>query len=171
MEFTEFGVFVDIAFIGLLVAVLIYAIRLNRHISALHNNKAELEKLLGGFVASTERAEEAIQKVKRHTQENIEAVQEAVGKAETLRADLSYMLDRGEEIANRLEEGIRAGRTAYQAGKGGIGGAAQPSSAQPGSEGREAPELRAKPADRNSENGEIKAKSKADLLKALQGMR
>lgn len=170
MEFTDFGILIDLVFIGLLVAVLVYAVRLNRHISALHNNKAELEKLLGGFVASTERAEEAIQKVKRHTQENIEAVQDAVGKAETLRADLAYMLDRGEEIANRLEEGIRSGRTAYQAG-GRQDPAAGATQAGTGSAAQEGAAARPQPKDRPAGENEVKAKSKADLLKALQGMR
>ena len=168
MEFAGFGLILDIAFIVLLVAVLVYAIRLNRHISALHSNKAELEKLLGGFVASTERAEEAIQKVRKNTEENIKAVQDAVGKAETLRADLSYMLDRGEEIANRLENGIRSGRTAYQASE---RTDEQDLLASAVAAGEKEAGV-SKPAEETkAEGNDVKAKSKADLLKALQGMR
>lgn len=168
MDFAGFGMILDIAFILLLVAVLVYAIRLNRHISALHSNKAELEKLLGGFVASTERAEEAIQKVRKNTEENIKAVHDAVGKAETLHADLSYMLDRGEEIANRLESGIRSGRTAYQA----TGRTDEQDLLASAVAAGEKEAAGAEAADKGkSEGKDVKAKSKADLLKALQGMR
>lgn len=162
MSFADYSVFVDFAFIILLVAVLVYAIRLNRHISVLRNNKHELEKMLASFVASTERAEDAIQKVKANTQQNIKAVQDSIDKAETLRADLSYMLDRGEEIANRLESGIRSGRTTYQANAG------DPEMTAGNTGNAEVP-----PATRaeQPQTNEVKSKSKADLLKALQGMR
>lgn len=164
MAWLDLNIMVEVVFAILLIAVLVYAIRLNRHIGALQKNKAELEKLLAGFVSSTERAEQALERLKSSSKEKSDALDSLVGKAETLRSDLAYMLDRGEEIANRLESGIRSGRG---------NAATAPKETHPASrqEGEGWPELRASPDDKGEPARQIKEKSKADLLKALQGMR
>ena len=149
----------DIIFIALLVAVLVYAVRLNRHISLLQKNKVELEKLLAGFVTATERAEGAIQRMKVSTKENSQSMDDKMAKAENLHSDLSFLVGRAESIADKLEGDIRASR----------GSASQSSVAERSSP----PKLEAgeRPAGREGEGGEQRAKSKSDLLKALQGMR
>ncbi|WP_259783161.1 DUF6468 domain-containing protein [Aestuariispira ectoiniformans] len=163
MAWLDIEIFVEIGFAVLLVAVLVYAIRLNRHIGALQKNKADLEKLLAGFVSSTERAEQALDRLKSGSQEKSAELDSLVGKAETLRADLAYMLDRGDEIANRLENGIRSGRS---------GGSPAASTVSSGDSGpSDWPELRASPDEKPEKSRQIKEKSKSDLLKALQGMR
>lgn len=166
MDWLDLEILVEIGFATLLVAVLVYAIRLNRHIGALQNNKAELEKLLAGFVSSTERAEQALDRLKVDSKEKTEELEGLVSKAENLRSDLAYMLDRGEEIANRLEAGIRNGRRGATAG-------ASSTPVARGNSGDEAawPELQASPEDKSEPGRQIKEKSKSDLLKALQGMR
>ena len=153
----------DIIFIALLVAVLVYAVRLNRHIAMLQNNKAELEKLLAGFVSATERAEGAIQRMKMSTKENSQSMDDKMSKAENLHADLSFLVGRAESIADKLEGDIRASR----------GSAAAPAAAAPAAERSSPPKLEAgeRPAGREADGNDQRAKSKSDLLKALQGMR
>ena len=151
----------DIIFIALLVAVLVYAVRLNRHIALLQNNKAELEKLLSGFVTATERAEGAIQRMKMSTKENSQSMDDKMAKAENLHADLSFLVGRAESIADKLEGDIRASRGSTA------------TAPVPAAERSSPPKLEAgeRPGARDGDGNEQRAKSKSDLLKALQGMR
>ena len=94
----------DVAIILLLVPTIIYAVILNRRLSALRNSKDELAKVVSSFNEATMRAEAGIPKLKKATLEANNALQERVEKAHTLRDDLAFMIERAEETADRLEE-------------------------------------------------------------------
>lgn len=151
------GLFVDIFVSILLVAVIVYAVRLNKSLSSLKSNKAELESLVASFNDSTNRAEASVARLKASAVETAKSLQENVARAQELRDDLSYMTDRANEMADRLEGAIgdaRPGRTNSDGGK------APRAAANPlGTE---------KTDDKSADDRE---KSKSDLLKALQGMR
>ena len=82
-------------------------------------------------------------------------------RAQALRDDLAFMVDRADDLANRLENGIRDARP-EQAMRG--------SAAQNVTSGEK---VSAEPSeselDTNKDSGQRKTKS--DLLKALEGMR
>lgn len=185
----------DLIFIGLLTAVLIYAYRLNRNVAILQKSKEELEKLFRDFANSTERAESAIVNIKTATTENAAEIDRLLTKAETLRGDLGYMVDRGDQIAERLERAItdgrnemiarqdrreddrslRADQTSGASGKSELrsklaeklkgGKAGSAKSAIAKEDGNESA------PDEDGNAAGKKGKKKSDLLKALQGMR
>lgn len=102
----------DVAIILLLVPTIIYAVILNRRLTALRNSRDELAKVVGNFNEATMRAEAGIPKLKKATLDANGALQERVEKAHSLRDDLAFMIERAEEMADRLDGSVRAGRVA-----------------------------------------------------------
>jgi peptidoglycan hydrolase CwlO-like protein len=158
MIFGDFGLLIDVVVAILLVTVIVYAIRLNASLSALKANKAELEQLLANFTKSTNQAEASVARLSSSAKETAQSLQTNVTRAQELRDDLSFMTDRANEIAERLEVAIGESRekkapqaSAQNAGRAG---------AAPGAGGGS-----------QDLQGDDREKSKNELLRALQGMR
>jgi hypothetical protein len=96
----------DFAFAILLVITIGYAIVLNRKLGTLRQHKEELERLAVTFSQSTARADESIQRLKKTTDD----LQNGINKAQGLRDDLTFLIDRGSLTADRLEQGVRGAR-------------------------------------------------------------
>lgn len=200
MILPELSLVLDILIACLLVAVIVYALRLNKNLSVLQQSKSELEKMLTSFGESTEKAEQAIQRVKEASTQNRDSLNKLLSEAETLREDLAFMIERGNSLADKLEGGIAQHRpgTERSASAGGEQDgdietamrAARQAAAATGKEPRKS--LAVKPEDRASggtakstlpattgtegdagqgKENAGKAKSKSALLRALQGMR
>ncbi len=105
------GTILDIAVIVLLVPTIIYAVILNRRLSALRRSREELAKVVNSFNEATMRAEAGIPKLKKATTEANHTLKDRVEKAQTLRDDLAFMIERAEELANRLEGAVRTARS------------------------------------------------------------
>ena len=147
----QMGIVVDIMGAVLMVAVIYYVIRLNANLKTLKANKAELDTLIAAFTASTNRAEASVARLKVSATETATALQANVTKGQELRDDLAFMTERAEELATRLENAIGAAR--------GVAPAARPQrAATQDGPAEEAPQ-------------DERGKSKAELLRALQGMR
>ncbi len=100
----------DLVVILLLIPTIVYAVILNRKLSSLRRSRDELAKIVASFNDATLRAEAGIPKLKKATTEANQTLKERVDKAQTLRDDLAFMVQRAEELANRLESGVRAAR-------------------------------------------------------------
>ena len=96
----------DIAFAVLLVITIGYAIVLNRKLGSLRQHKEELERLAATFSQSTARADDSIRRLKSTTDD----LQKGIEKAQGLRDDLTFLIDRGSLTADRLEESVRGAR-------------------------------------------------------------
>lgn len=96
----------DIAVVVLLVVTIGYAVVLNRKLGDLRSHKDDLEKLAATFSHSTARAEDSIARLKGNT----ERLQKSIDKAQALRDDLTFLIDRGSQTADRLEDGVRGSR-------------------------------------------------------------
>jgi len=70
----EISLLVDLVGMGLLSAVIVYAVRLNARLGSLKADKKELEALLAGFAQSTQPAENALARLKSGSVEAGEAV-------------------------------------------------------------------------------------------------
>ncbi len=96
----------DVLVAVLLIFTIAYAIVLNKRLGALRKDKTDLEKLAGTFGQATVRAEESIGRLKI----TADALQDRIEKAEALRDDLSFLIDRGGSAADRLETVVRQAR-------------------------------------------------------------
>jgi len=94
----------DIIISVLLVLTIAYAMRLNQRLSQLRSDKNELMKLAKTFADATVRAEEGIQKLKVSS----DSLKSEVAKAEALKDDLAYLVDRGGRTADEMVDTVRA---------------------------------------------------------------
>lgn len=104
------NIILDIVVAGLLVATIVYAVLLSRRLGALRNDKQQLEELVSSLDASSQRAEGSIAAL-RETAERIgQQLQQRIDQGKALQGDLSYIIDLGGGLADRLEGTIRARR-------------------------------------------------------------
>jgi hypothetical protein len=101
-----YSLIVDVLVAVLLVVTIGYAIVLNKRLGRLRRDKAQLEKLAVTFGESTARAEDSILKLKK----TAELLQERIDKAQSLRDDLAFLIDRGGQAADSLEDLVRVTR-------------------------------------------------------------
>ncbi len=98
--------FIDVVVALLLVVTIGYAIRLNKRLSMLRRDKAELEKLAVTFAESTIRADESLSRLRS----TADQMQQQIAAAQGLHDDLVFLLNRGEKAADRLEDAVRVSR-------------------------------------------------------------
>ena len=100
----------ELALLLLLAATLFHAMRLERALGVLKQDRAVLEELVEGFNDSTRQAESGIERLRaaadgagRHMARQIESAQK-------LRDDLHFLADRSDRVAERLETVLRSAR-------------------------------------------------------------
>jgi len=106
------SLFLDIAIVALLIPTILFAWILNSRLADLRRNRDELGRLIGSFNEATHRAESGIPKLRKAADDAGRALQDRVEKAQTLRDDLAFMVDRAETMLGKLEDGTRAPRGA-----------------------------------------------------------
>lgn len=94
-------------FLAVLLLLMIYsAWLLDRRLRALRDNGGELRKLIDGLNGATERAQAAIVQLKAAAKEFDGDWRDTVGKARALADELSLITQAGENLANRLTDGL-----------------------------------------------------------------
>jgi hypothetical protein len=110
------NIVLDIVVSALLLATIAYAMLLSRRLGALRNDKQALEALVASLDSSSQRAESGIAALKDAAERIGQQLQQRVDQGKALQGDLSYIIDLGSGLADRLEGNIRArrddGRTA-----------------------------------------------------------
>jgi hypothetical protein len=96
----------------LLAATIVYAILLNRKLGHLRGNCDEIEKTGAEFSLAIAKAEGSVAKLQVST----DALRMQVDKAQSLKDDLTLLIERGDAVADALEEAVRAGRKQREAG-------------------------------------------------------
>ena len=155
----------DLLLAVLLVITIGYAMTLNKRLGMLRQDKEDLEKLASTFANATLRAEEGVGKL-RNTAEQL---QQRVDKAQSLRDDLVFLIDRGGSAADRLEDTVRTARK-----HGDISPRPQADTAEKPLENSGAQSLKDGPQptqDNSSEAEDTRAEAERELLKALQAAR
>lgn len=107
----SFELLTNLAIICLLVPTIIYTYRLNRSLTILRQNQNSLAKLVEALNDATHKAENSIPKLKSVTEHSSEGLKEVVDSAKTLKDDLLFINERADNLADRLENVIRDGRT------------------------------------------------------------
>jgi hypothetical protein len=100
----------DLVVASLLVVTIFYAARLNRRLRVLRGDKAELQVLVQNLAVASQHAEAGIAALKAAAEDIGRRLEKKVEQAQSLREDLTYMVDRGGDVADRLEGSIRARR-------------------------------------------------------------
>lgn len=106
-----FAMILDLVVVVLLVPTIIFAVILNNRLSVLRRNREELARLIAAFNEATVRAESGIPRLRKTSEDASRALQEKVERAQLLRDDLAFMIERAEGMAGRLEGMVRDVRT------------------------------------------------------------
>jgi len=99
----------------LLVVTISYAVMLNQRLNVLRGDRAKLEALVAGLTVAAQRAEGGIAGLREASEDSGRRLEKQIEEGRKLRDDLHYMLERGAQIADRLEGTIRARRDEVRA--------------------------------------------------------
>ncbi len=166
-----FALILDILIAILLIATIAYAVMLNRRLSDLRKDQSELEELAQSFNDATLRAEESIHKLTGSADDMKRDVQDTLKKAEALRDDLNFLIDRAGVSADKLEESVRSNRPEPPSytGKKVKDTVAPP---EPKMQPQAQPQQKAAPQqDPAEEEYKPKTDAERELLKALESVR
>lgn len=94
----------------LLIATISYAAVLNARLGVLRGDRVKLEELVRGLTIAADRAEAGIAALRAAADDVGRRLEKKTEEGRGLREDLTYMIERGIAIADRLEGGIRARR-------------------------------------------------------------
>jgi hypothetical protein len=95
----------------LLIVTIAYCWRLSKKISLLNSSKQDLMRFLDEFNSSISRAERNINELKQMGSIVDETLKQQIKKARFLANDLSFLTEKGEQIADNLEGRISENRT------------------------------------------------------------
>lgn len=96
----------------LLAMTVAYCWKLNRRIRQLQDSKGEMAQIIREFSDATLKAQASISELKGNAKAVAEVIQHKIDKAGYLADDLSFMIEKGDKIANQLEDGLTSGRRA-----------------------------------------------------------
>lgn len=106
----SFELIINLTIIGLLIPTIIYAYKLNKNLSLLRQNQSSLSQLIASLNEATYKAENSIPKLKSVTEHSSEGLKEVIDSAKTLKDDLSFINERADNLADRLENVIHDSR-------------------------------------------------------------
>ena len=102
----------EVALVLLLGATLFHAVRLERALGVLKRDRAVLEDLVSGFNESTRQAEAGVERLRAAADGSGRQIARQIEQAQRLRDDLSFLSERGDRLAERLEGAVRSARMA-----------------------------------------------------------
>ena len=100
----------ELALLILLAATLVHAIRLERALGVLKRDRAVLEELVEGFNESTRQAESGIERLRGAADGAGRQMARQIEVGQRLRDDLTFLADRSDKLAERLEYAVRSAR-------------------------------------------------------------
>lgn len=102
---------INMLIIVLLVPTIIYAYKLNKNLTILRKNQNSLSRLISSLNDATYKAENSIPKLKSVTETSSQNLLDIVDNAKSLKEDLTFINERADNLADRLENVIHDGRT------------------------------------------------------------
>jgi len=144
---------INLAIIALLIPTIIYAYKLNKNLSLLRQNQSSLSKLISSLNEATYKAENSIPKLKSVTEHSSEGLKEVIDSTKFLKDDLTFINERADNLADRLENVISAGREIKPAA---------PAGRQPSAPFAE---------DKEDKNEDSRSLAEMELLKALRSIK
>lgn len=103
MQPSVLSIFMDLVMVALLLATIVYCLRLNKRIKVLQDSKSELARIIREFDDSTKRATKNINEIHAATERISENIQHKIDKANYLADDLEMIIEKGNKMAGRVE--------------------------------------------------------------------
>lgn len=106
----DIALILDVLVVILLVPTIVFAVLLNNRLSALRRNREDLARLIAAFNEATVRAESGIPRLRKAGEDAGRFLQEKAERAQVLRDDLAFMVERASAMAERLDGASRAAK-------------------------------------------------------------
>ncbi len=100
----------DSLLLFLLLCAVIYAVRLSRAVHSIHRGKAEIAWLFARFADNISKAEGLLDGMKKYAIETQERHERNKENAKRLESDLTYLIEKGNSLADHLEASISSNR-------------------------------------------------------------
>ena len=100
----------ELVLVLLLGTTLFHAVRLERALGVLKRDRAVLEGLVESFNESTRQAESGIEHLRSAADGAGRQMTRQIEQCQRLRDDLSFLSERGEKLAERVENSVRSAR-------------------------------------------------------------
>ena len=94
---------IDMVFVTLLVATIVFAFRLERRLASLRGTKEQLAAVIGDLNAAAARAEAGIRGLKSAAETVGASLEDRVKRARSLNDDLTVLVQTGQRVAQKLE--------------------------------------------------------------------
>ncbi len=98
----------DLVLVALMAATIGYAVMLSRRLAHLRQARAEMDKTIADFDGATARAEDSISRLKSHASSLGGDLDRRIQRAQALRDELAFLVERAEERSEDLSSAIRA---------------------------------------------------------------
>lgn len=92
--------------VALMLATIVFCLRLHRRLASLRAVQAEMKGLVAGFVQATEQAEQGVTHLEAAAEGAGKALQEHLESARAVVDELSFLSQTGTRLAERLEAGV-----------------------------------------------------------------
>ncbi len=100
----------ELVLVGLLAITLVHAIRLERALRNLRQDRAALGEAISGFDDSARQAEAGIGRLHMASADTAQLLAQQLAQGGSLKDDLAFLIERGEAIADRLDGLVRTSR-------------------------------------------------------------
>jgi len=150
----DIELFIDIVIILLLIPAIFFSCRLSRNLNILRHNQDSLPQLIQTLNEASEKAEDAVARLKNATALAVGELKDAADNAKTAKDNLAFVCEKAENLSDLLENTIYASRNVAEN--------AQPVVSEP------VPELSEK---ENLLDGEEPSEAENELLQALRSIK
>jgi hypothetical protein len=106
----EYTWLLEIALVVLLAATLFHAVRLERALGVLKRDRSTLERLVNGFNASTRQAQAGVDQLRATADSAGRQIARQIETGMMLKDDLTFLIERSERAADRLDALVRHAR-------------------------------------------------------------
>src|SRR5579875_3804494 len=100
---SNLDVLLELVLVGLLGVTLVHAVRLERALRVLRQDRAALGEAIAGFDSSAKQAEAGIGRLQLATTESTELLGRRLEQGAALKEDLAFLIERGGAVADRLD--------------------------------------------------------------------
>jgi hypothetical protein len=157
----------EIALVVLLAVTLFHAVRLERALGVLKRDRVTLEELVSAFNSSTAAAEHGIDRLRNAADGAGRQLARQIDTAGSVKDDLQFLTERGNRLADQLDQLVRAAKPLARQTPFGPG--PEPRAYRAGeAPGGAADNVVAIPAAAEAVDGRIRSQAERDLLKALR---
>jgi hypothetical protein len=97
-----FRIILDVALIGLIIAAIYYAMRVEKQMSGIRASRKEMEKFVHDFGATVGRAENGIRGLKQVARDSGDDLERLIEKAQAMRDELKFVVEHADQLAERV---------------------------------------------------------------------